>query len=447
MTDKKDSASVTTAVRDPSVFNYNFDREIITDQDSISKELNSFEDKLSNLFDYYIKPSSASKDQIAAGKITIKGVEHTLSTQLQKFINDLSSLLDLDQITTFIFINSYSTNVRSLVYERTDLFDLFEYYYRDRYLLLSLVSSLIKKANDPNSLYNEVATKCVEQNRQGWETKLLANIQQLATFQIPEYLRDHPQLHQAYKEHVLQEQQLLMEIVFLLYYTKQRISFPKDFKQVFTRFQQINLGSYSDILMRSESLHPTLRHIEYISVLTCLFAIGDLSKGKFKDLSETDKMDVLNMLKMFETNSMSHASATIIYSVLLHIHGETLGPEFKEILSKCLRYDPFNYVQQVIDCKYLTGSFSAFGYVETIQLFISRFTMVYDLESTNIQSVDTLFDIYVKANKLYRPTLQDLISHDLFKYAMSEKVLIQHFEKVSNLLCASIDDQESADYL
>eukprot|EP01133_Synstelium_polycarpum_P007020 gene7020-8160_t len=398
---------------------------------------------LSALLDYYLKPSEASRSQIKAGaKIKFRKQEIEVTDTMVSFILDLSKLLDLDEMVTFTFITTYRLQVKPLNYDRSEFGELFTEYYQQRSCLLTIAASVIKKAADFDSRHYEMTEAFMRRERKGWTDKLLSFIQQsdLASFDIPQRLAKHVQMHREYTLYTLNEHIKVREALFLLYYTQPSLSFPQEFSSFLEKTKSPDIdtraGQYPQYLLLNQEYRDMTNTIDYMTVISSFAAMCSTSITE-SPLTDETKRTLVNLSKTFDDKTKSMASlsqvdATIVFFAL--IESGHVSPAFLDtsILARCLHRNPMHYMVALVAGLKRRVSFNL--YIDVIQQILTRFAAVYDLPSTDATVVDIVFILFCKCLKING--LAPLPNNDIYTYALSQQILESSFDKTARLLCA-----------
>ncbi|KAN0024225.1 hypothetical protein ACTFIV_008626 [Dictyostelium citrinum] len=451
----------------------NFFEDEKLDKDDMKLEFDKIEKKLCDIFETDTIPNNASKDQIISGKIKIKGEEITISKEAQDFTLELSSLLNLDQILTFILIREYLTNNNNkpLNYDKSELFNLLDYYYNERASLLCILGSIIKKESS-QSKYSSFLKPFIEKNRASIESRLLSYLISFYNFTIPSNLEE---LQQFYCSSIIKEQLIIVETLFSYNYLKVKKSgtMTTDINElliILKKINQLQIGSYSDQLIgilnsmkRNSEVIQWLKRIEYVLVLLVFCNNRDLLRHESLQQNELEIINTITTLSQSIHYNAPLATSLFFTIINLFISTSISTPTSTSSTSSSVnfsnslqqyfikastQYDPIDYIFNCLSNGFNDSTYLA-GYCDCIHIFLNRFSEVISLTDVSEQHIDRIIDIYCMLHEKGGEVLSSILwserSNDpVYQFSISPDCLNRNPDRILSILKSIIINDTSS---
>ncbi|EGC39051.1 hypothetical protein DICPUDRAFT_52910 [Dictyostelium purpureum] len=446
-----------------STFLHFFNGELLSVGD-MELEFRKIEDKLKINLDDYLGPNNASKEQISSGKFKIKGEEYVITKEIQNFTLELSSLLNLNELSTFILIIKYIENIKPLEFDKSELVDLFDYYYTERGSLLQILGEIVTKVF-ANSEYSTFLTDFIRQNSDTIETSLLSHLIPLYNFSIPLNLKE---LQQFYCLKTIKEQLSIVETLFLYNYFKMKYEEnnntirTKHLLTILKKINELQIGVHSDQLIyilnstfSSKNSEPIqlLKRIEYVSVMLVF------CNNKFKYSQESlqqSEQEILNTLKsLSQSIHFNSPLATCLLFTIINLFLSSITHNFEQInrslqplFQKAQIFDPVEYLSNCLLTGFNDSAYLA-GYCDCINIFLNRLCELSNLSDMDSERCNGIIDIYCltleKGGKGLLETFWANRGNDpIYQFCKTEESLSRDSSKIISILKSVIVDERSS---
>ncbi|PWN26008.1 hypothetical protein BDZ90DRAFT_254662 [Jaminaea rosea] len=207
--------------------------------------LRSRSDQLSRCGEAFPKASAASKSKLAGQSITVSGQQLSIDDDIRDLVEHISSRHDLDEVVALTFLRSFlDSEDRSLdvlvasrapsssskrkgrssladeaVAELLDAFTVF--LFEEELHITRCVAALLRIADDAEHDYYRVAQDLLPSiATPTFGRECLSRIKVHTSTPLPSLIRDSPRYSPYWAKHGLRQQLALLEVVFLLYYSR-----------------------------------------------------------------------------------------------------------------------------------------------------------------------------------------------------------------------------------
>ncbi|KAM7257446.1 hypothetical protein ACFE04_013187 [Oxalis oulophora] len=384
----------------------------------------SLETKLKNNHYWFIgtlslfkQPNDKSKDALNSQRLQIGSHELTIKPELKDKALRISSYLCLDEVQSYILaercIEQNDEAVDSMVQDFVHM--VLHQYYIERQCLLKcsreilMHSVYVGTSSTEQNIISEEARKLIAD---GLESKLMSVLQDLFSSSHPEQMDvDSCTL---WAEETLNEDNLILEILFLLYYESFCICNKEKWEKFCLLYKGILSGHYNfgRLAISTEALHSS--YCAKVKLLLILIETLDLEKllqmvhdetpfrpGAFV-FSPSDIQEMDAIISSFDTLEMKEAGPLLLtWAVFLCLVASLLGK--KEENHVLMEIDHVGYARQAFEATSLNSFLEILqsdivkesdgpvtGYRSVLRTFVSAFIASYEI---NLESEGKMFNL------------------------------------------------------
>ncbi|KAI8910400.1 hypothetical protein EDD86DRAFT_205325, partial [Gorgonomyces haynaldii] len=194
---------------------------------SLDQVLKELVQDLSQLLNYYKKPSEQSKNMVQSGQIKIQQVLHTISNNDEKeFVLKLAGYLELDQLISYqIFISFINLELSYLGEDYVITFDdkLLEkvksHYINERQATTQLVCAIVRAADNAGHPFHDLAKETMPKLvNQEFMRFCLESYKTTVHQPMPQQVLTRPESAHVFAHQNLVEQKNFLELLILLHY-------------------------------------------------------------------------------------------------------------------------------------------------------------------------------------------------------------------------------------
>lgn len=223
-------------------------------------------------------PSQSSRTALDVGRVVLGGQSLEINAELKNIALQLSPKLVLDEVQTYIIASKFFSG-KAPFFDQNLLQKIALKYYMERQCLLkSTRLILLLHMSEPSRTFafEPIDNEAKELVQDGLENKVFAVLQKLLTITQPLDLDSN--LSNLWAEEIVMEQNLVMDILFLLYYEPLcSCSFAR-WKELFVLFQgELFSGRTMGRLPLSGEALGLAQHVKHQAILITLEAL-DLDK-------------------------------------------------------------------------------------------------------------------------------------------------------------------------
>ncbi|XP_031379573.1 uncharacterized protein LOC116194815 isoform X2 [Punica granatum] len=371
-------------------------------------------------------PNEKSREALNSQQLKIGSHELNIKSELKDKALQISSSLGLDEVQSYILVERSTEHVHvpldSVVQDFTHLILL--QYYIERQCLLKCTRRILMHAlcaeDGPRGCF-AIQKEALELSSTGLDGKLVALLDKLLSSTHPEQMG--VDLFTLWAEETLTEDNLILEILFLIYYEPFCACNAEKWKKLCSLYEGISSGScnFDKLAVSAEALNSSQNVkvqllfilIETLDLENLLQMVHDetpfrlgISAFSLSDIQEIDAIvSSISPLEMRDAGPLFLAWAVFICLVM-----SLSGPEENNVL---MDIDHVGYVRQAFEAGSLNffmeilqnvilkesdGSFA--GYRSVLRTFISAFIASYEI---NYQLDDSTFNLILDILcKLYR---------------------------------------------
>lgn len=356
-------------------------------------------------------PNEKSKDALSSEKLKIGSHELSIKPPLRDKALQVSSYLFLDEVQAYILVERCHERSSAVVDAFVDepIHVVLLQYYIERQCLLKCTKQILI-----HSLYAGASLKgrnfvCDEASKlvsDGLERKLITVLEALFSSTHPVQL--DVDLFTFWAEETLIEDNLVLDILFLVYYESFCSCNGENWKLLFSLYKGILSGPYNfaKLAVSTEALHSSYR--AKVQLLLILMETLDLEnllqmvhdETPFRQgscaFSLTDVQEIDSLISGFDTLEMKEAGPLVLtWAVFLCLISSLPGKEDSNFL---MEIDHVSYVRQAFEAASLSyfleilqsdvfkeSDGSSAGYRSVLRTFISAFIASYEV---NLQIED-----------------------------------------------------------
>lgn len=364
-------------------------------------------------------PNEKSKEALGSEKLKIGSHELSIKPPLRDKALQVSSYLFLDEVQSYILVERClersSAAIDAIVQEPIHVVLL--QYYIERQCLLKCTRQILIHAlyagtslKDGNFVSEEARTLISD----GLERKLISILEALLSSTHP--MQMDVDLFTFWAEETLIEDNLVLAILFLVYYESFCSCNGENWKKMCSLYKGILSGPYNfaKFAVSTEALHSSnsakvlllLILIETLNLETLLQMVNDETPFRQGScaFSLTDVQDIDSLISGFDTLEMKEAGPLVFtWAVFLCLITSLPGKEDSNFL---MEIDPVSYVRQAIEAASLSyfleilrrdifkesDGFVA-GYRSVLRTLFSAFIAAYDV---NLQMEDNTLNVILE---------------------------------------------------
>ncbi|XP_038706390.1 uncharacterized protein LOC120001936 isoform X2 [Tripterygium wilfordii] len=360
-------------------------------------------------------PNEKSKDALNSQKVIIGSHELNIRPDLKENALRISSYLGLDEVQSYILVDRSleSNNVDFDSIVRDSLHAILLCYYVERQCLLKCTRQILMHALFVGSNFKEdnvVKEEAQKLITDGLESQMICVLENLLSSTHPEQM--DVDLFTLWAEETLTEDNLVLEILFLVYYESFCTCTGEKWINLCTIYKGIILGSYNieKLAISTEALQSTydakvqllLILIESLDIKNLLQMVHDAlpfrAGNSIFSLTDIQQIDsLISSFSAFETKEAGPLN--LAWAVFLCLITSLPGNERNELME----FDHVGYVRQafeaaslsrfleILQSELLTASDGpAAGYRSVLRTFISAFIASYEI---NLQFEDSTLNL------------------------------------------------------
>jgi len=186
--------------------------------DIMHEILSNLHDTLLRNVSIYKAPSQDSLEKVKRGEPI------QLHADWVDFVQQLSEATDLDAVQASEFLSKFAKEQPAAALRAQDiaLDEVVDFYYYERSCLLRCISAILRiRLSDANHIYFPAASKCLDKLiTDGLEKEILQRYNERCTVTMPKTTAmEKFEVSTRWADQIVQEQALLLEILFMLYYS------------------------------------------------------------------------------------------------------------------------------------------------------------------------------------------------------------------------------------